>query len=250
MGKYRDGNTITIKSHDGRYISCQPSGSVVLSRDLKETEELIITKVSKKSINLKTHLDTTLHFHEDGTVEHHKVNWTETFAKIASKPMDHNVDIIKVKPHHCGFRNTYGRFIAVKENEENLTDSKFLSENAIFEIGVVELLPKVHKGNKIKNGKVYQMKTNQKMYVSMDEESHLRQHLEPSQDTSNFKFTKMEDYYVLTLRDGKYLALKEDDQTITCVDQLEQAERFEAVPSHSKIAFKGKASGKYLSNQI
>ena len=164
MGKYRDGNVITIKARDGRYLSAQPSGAMILSHDAKETEESIITKVSKKTINLKTNLDTTIHFHHDGTVEHHKVNWTETLSKMTSKPTDYNVDIIKVKPHHCGFRNAFGTFLAIKENEETLTKSKFIAEDSILEINVIKQCPKIHKANIIKNGKFYQIKTNQKMF--------------------------------------------------------------------------------------
>jgi hypothetical protein len=248
MGKYRDQNLITLQTHDGRYLSAQPSGAIILTKDHKETEEFTISKVGKKVISLKTTMDTVVHFHQDGSIEHHKTNWTDALAnlKLSSKPQISEVylDVIKTKPKHVGFRTTFGKFLGVKEGTDNLTQTKYLNDDSTFEITVVKQSPKIHKENKIKPGKKYQIKTIHKMYWNLDDDFHLRQHSGPSETSIFQMINNGESSFLIGTPSGKYLTIKEDNSFFE--DTLENAQSFEPVHSHGKIAFK-LSSGKFIS---
>lgn len=168
MGKFRDGNIISIKANTGKYISGQPRGLIQQSTDCRETEHFKVSKVGKKTIALHTALESMVKLNEFGQITHEKPGIALPFISGRSDRSDY-FNVIKIDKNTYGFRSYLGSYLCVFP-DGCIGLHKYLSPSCHFSVECFFETPKVHKYNKLKEGKRYHFKTYFKNYLSAKSE--------------------------------------------------------------------------------
>lgn len=157
MGKFRDGNLIAIKAPNGKYLSGQPKGLIQLSTDCRETEHFRVSKVGKKTIILNTALDSIVKLNESGQIFHDKPGIVIPFMSGRNDRSDY-FNVIKIDKNIYGFRSWLGSYLCLFP-DGCIGLHKYLSPACHFNIDCLFESQKLHRYNRLKEGKRYHIKS-------------------------------------------------------------------------------------------